>query len=201
MNKKLLSLLIAVFFVLASKAQVGINILNPDSSAVLQLESSDRGFALPRLTTSQMNAIQNPLNSLMIYNTEDSLVRYWNGSCWLKVYQKTCNECEFVSSVNQGSATIDRTTTDTAFFEVEITKLNGTDSITTVVLSSLPNGMQVIVENPKIDSFGTTIVKVYASIWAQPGNYPLIIQSVCGQNVYFQGINVYVEPCLKALQL
>jgi len=182
---------------LSAKAQVGINILDPDSSAVLQLESTDRGFALPRLTTTQMNAIQNPLKSLMVYNTEDSLVRYWNGDCWLKTYQKTCTECEFVSSVNQGSAVIDRTTTDTAYFEVQITKLNGVDSITTVVLSSLPNGMQVIVENPKVDSFGITTIKVYANIWATPGNYPLIIQSVCGQNVYFQGVNVTVLPCLQ----
>lgn len=197
MIKKILSISFFILIALGSNAQVGINILNPDSSAVLQLESSDRGFALPRLSSSQMNAIQNPLNSLMVYNTEDSLVRYWNGDCWLKAYQKSCNECEFVSSVNQGSATINRTTTDTAYFEVEITKLNGVDSITTVVLSSLPNGMQVIVENPKIDSFGITTIKVYANIWATPGNYPLIIQSVCGQNVYFQGVNVNVLPCLK----
>ena len=76
-------------------------------------------------------------------------------------------------------------------------KVNGIDSITTVVLSSLPSGMQVIVENPLVDSVGTTFIKVYASIWAPPGNYPLIIQSVCGQNVYFQGITVEVEPCLQ----
>ncbi|MFT4644789.1 MAG: hypothetical protein ACI8ZX_001196 [Planctomycetota bacterium] len=177
-------------------AQVGINILNPDSSAVLQLESTDRGFALPRLTTSQMNAIQNPLNSLMVYNTEDSLVHYWNGDCWLKAYQKNCRECEFTSSVNQGSAVIDRTTTDTATFEVTITKLNGVDSVTTVVLSSLPNGIQVFVENPNVDSVGITTIKVYANIWATPGSYPLIIQSVCGQNVFFQGVNVIIEPCL-----
>lgn len=195
--KKLLTLSFLVLITYGLQAQVGINILNPDSSAVLQLESTDRGFALPRLTTSQMNAIQNPLNSLMIYNTEDSLVHYWNGDCWLKVYQKNCRECEFIASVNQGSAVIDRTTTDTAYFEVDVTKLNGVDSVTTVVLSSLPNGMQVIVENSVVDSFGITTVKVYANIWATPGNYPLIIQSVCGQNVFFQGINVTVLPCLQ----
>jgi hypothetical protein len=194
MKKVLLLLLIGIGIQL--HAQVGINILQPDSCAILHLESTDRGLLLPRLTESQMNAIPNPVNGLMIYNTEDSLVYYYNNECWLKAYQKNCQECEFIASVNQGFATIDRTTTDTAYFEVEVTKLNGLDSVTTVVLSSLPNGMQVIVENPVVDSLGTTIIKVYANIWATPGNYPLIIQSVCGQNVFFQGVTVEVEPCL-----
>jgi hypothetical protein len=169
MKKVLLLLLIGIGIQL--HAQVGINILQPDSCAILHLESTDRGLLLPRLTESQMNAIPNPVNGLMIYNTEDSLVYYYNNECWLKAYQKNCQECEFIASVNQGFATIDRTTTDTAYFEVEVTKLNGLDSVTTVVLSSLPNGMQVIVENPVVDSLGTTIIKVYANIWATPGNY------------------------------
>jgi hypothetical protein len=190
-------LFIALSFFLAVDAQVGINILQPDSSAILHLEADDKGLLLPRLTTPQMNGINAPVNGLTVYNTEDSLIYYYNNECWLKAYQRNCQECEFTSSVNQGFATIDRTTTDTAYFEVDIVKLNGPDSITTVVLSSLPSGMQVIVENPVVDSVGTTIIKVYASIWAPPGNYPLIIQSVCGQNVYFQGVTVEVEPCLQ----
>jgi hypothetical protein len=66
-----------------------------------------------------------------------------------------------------------------------------------VVLASLPNGMTVTVENPIVDSVGVTVIKVYASIWAPAGNYPLIIQSVCGQNVFFQGVTVSVAPCLQ----
>lgn len=195
MKKSLLFLFTIVVFI--TNAQVGINILNPDSSAILHLESTDRGLLLPRLTDVQMNGINAPVNGLTIYNTEDSLIYYYNNECWLKAYQKNCQECEFTSSVNQGFATIDRTTTDTAYFEVDIVKENGVDSITTVVLSSLPSGMTVTVENPIVDSVGTTIIKVYASIWAPPGNYPLIIQSVCGQNVFFQGVTVEVEPCLE----
>lgn len=185
-----------LLFYTIGNSQVGINILEPDSSAVLHLESEDRGFLLPRLTDQQMNDIQDPANGLMVYNVSDSLVYYFNNDCWLKVYQKNCQECEFVASVNSGFETIDRTLNDTAYFEVDVTQLNGVDSITTVVLSSLPSGMTVTVENPIVDSVGTTIIKVYASIWAPPGNYPLIIQSVCGQNVFFQGVTVEVEPCL-----
>jgi hypothetical protein len=194
--KKILLLPLLTLFFYVANAQVGINILEPDSSAVLHLESQDRGFLLPRLTANQMNGINNPANGLMVYNVDDSLVYYFNNECWLKVYQKNCRECEFTATVNTGFQVIDRTTTDTAYFEVDITKLNGIDSITTVVLSSLPNGMSVIVENPVVDSVGTVIIKVYANIWATPGNYPLIIQSVCGQNVFFLGVTVRVEPCI-----
>ena len=126
-------LFIALGFFLAVDAQVGINILQPDSSAILHLEADDKGLLLPRLTTPQMNGINAPVNGLTVYNTEDSLIYYYNNECWLKAYQRNCQECEFTSSVNQGFATIDRTTTDTAYFEVDIVKLNGPDSITTVV--------------------------------------------------------------------
>jgi hypothetical protein len=194
--KKILLLPILCFLVYVSNAQVGINILEPDSSAVLHLESQDRGFLLPRLTTAQMNAINNPANGLMVYNVSDSLVYYFNDECWLRVYQKNCRECSFTAVVNNTYATIDRTLNDTAYFDIDITKLNGVDSITTIVLSSLPAGMTVTVENPFVDSVGTVRVKVYANIWAPPGSYPLIIQSVCGQNVFYQGVVVEVEPCI-----
>lgn len=198
MKKLLLSFSILFLFVFGTvKAQVGINILQPDSNAILDLFSDEKGLLLPRLTTAQMTSMQNPTNGLVIYNTEDSLVYYFNNECWLKAYQKNCQECEFITVVNQGFATIDRTTTDTAIFELEITKMNGLDSIATAVLASLPQGMSVTVENPIIDSVGTVIIKVYASIWAPSGTYPIIIQSVCGQNVYFQGVTVEVEPCIE----
>lgn len=195
MKKILLLITLSIGMVL--NAQVGINILQPDSNAILDLNSNEKGLLLPRLTTTQMNAMSNPTNGMTIYNVEDSLVHYYNDGCWLKAYQKNCNECEFTASVNQGFAIIDRTITDTAIFEVSIIKENGLDSITTVVLSSLPSGMTVTVENAIVDSVGVTIIKVYANIWATPGNYPLIIQSVCGQNVFFQGITVQVEPCIQ----
>ena len=193
---KRILLLITLLIGMGLNAQVGINILQPDSNAILDLNSNEKGLLLPRLTTTQMNAMSNPTNGLTIYNVEDSLVHYYNNGCWLKAYQKNCNECEFTSTVFPGSGTIDRTLTDTAVFNVTIVKENGVDSITTVVLSSLPSGMTVTVVNPIVDSAGVTTIMVYANIWATPGNYPLIIQSVCGQNVFFQGITVTVEPCI-----
>lgn len=51
-------------------AQVGIGTTNPDNSSVLDIESTDKGVLIPRLTTAQINAIVNPANGLMVYNTD-----------------------------------------------------------------------------------------------------------------------------------
>lgn len=53
-----------------SAAQVGINTTTPDTSSILDIESSDKGILIPRLTTAQINAISSPANGLMVYNTD-----------------------------------------------------------------------------------------------------------------------------------
>ncbi|MBP6732584.1 MAG: hypothetical protein KA149_11025, partial [Chitinophagales bacterium] len=93
---------------LALNAQVGINILIPDSSAVLQLESNNKGLGLSRLNTTQRDAITNPLKGLTIFNTQDSVIEYWNGECWLKVYEKNCYECAFTMTIDDATDTLDR---------------------------------------------------------------------------------------------
>src|SRR5687767_5307582 len=114
---------LAIFCTLISfhaRAQVGINILIPDSSAVLQLESSDRGLGLPRLTTPQRDAIANPLKGLTIFNTQDSLIESWNGECWLKAYEKNCHECAFSMSIDDPSDTLDRIYSDSVFSTITV---------------------------------------------------------------------------------
>lgn len=51
-------------------AQVGIGTTNPDPSSILDIRTTDKGLLIPRLTTAQRNAISNPANGLMIYNTD-----------------------------------------------------------------------------------------------------------------------------------
>lgn len=60
------------FFLLSSFtfAQVGINTPNPDQSAVLDIYSQDKGMLIPRLSTAKRDAISNPANSLLIYDTD-----------------------------------------------------------------------------------------------------------------------------------
>jgi len=43
----------------------------PHPAAILELQSAERGFLIPRMTTSERNAINSPAEALMIYNTDD----------------------------------------------------------------------------------------------------------------------------------
>lgn len=62
--------LVALGLVLSiqTKAQVGIGTTTPDSSAVLELYSTSRGFLMSRLTTAERDLINMPATGLMIYN-------------------------------------------------------------------------------------------------------------------------------------
>src|SRR5687767_295365 len=55
-----------------SYAQVGVNGTgaSPQSSAGLDVDFTDKGFLLPRMTTAQRNAISGPAVGLQIYNTD-----------------------------------------------------------------------------------------------------------------------------------
>ena len=51
------------------QAQVGMNTSAPLASAVLDLESTNKGFLPPRMTVEQMNAIDSPATGLVVYCT------------------------------------------------------------------------------------------------------------------------------------
>jgi hypothetical protein len=64
---------------------VGIGTSTPDISASLEISSTNSGILIPRMTSSQRNAIQNPAIGLQIFNLDCMGVDYWNGSCWISM--------------------------------------------------------------------------------------------------------------------
>ncbi|PKA99302.1 hypothetical protein B0O79_3008 [Flavobacteriaceae bacterium MAR_2009_75] len=54
----------------ASAQSVGINTLTPDPAAALDIQSTTGGLLIPRMTTAEANALVNPPDGLMIYNTD-----------------------------------------------------------------------------------------------------------------------------------
>jgi uncharacterized protein (TIGR02145 family) len=66
------------------KAQVSINNDGsaPDSSSILDVKSTNKGFLLPRLTTVQMNSIISPAVGLVIFNTTEKCIYSFNGVTW-----------------------------------------------------------------------------------------------------------------------
>ncbi|MBD79574.1 MAG: hypothetical protein CL840_11710 [Crocinitomicaceae bacterium] len=57
----------------------------PDSSAVLDIVSTDKGVLIPRMTTTQRAAISSPATGLMVYDTTTDSFWYYNGSNWANV--------------------------------------------------------------------------------------------------------------------
>lgn len=61
----------------------------PESSVILELESANKGFLAPRMSTAQRDAIpQNQLpDGLLIFNTTTGCINYWTGlqATWLSL--------------------------------------------------------------------------------------------------------------------
>jgi hypothetical protein len=68
---------------------VGIGTITPDGSALLELSSTTKGFAPPRMTTVERDDIVNPVTSLLIFNLTTSLYNYWNGLNWIQIIQSS----------------------------------------------------------------------------------------------------------------
>jgi hypothetical protein len=69
-------------------AQVGLNQNNaaPDSSAMLDVSSSNKGVLIPRLLKSQRDSIVNPQQSLLIYQTNfEEGFYYFTGNKWISL--------------------------------------------------------------------------------------------------------------------
>ena len=62
------------------------NQYNGTSSAVLELQSTTRGFLPPRMTNAQMVAIVTPATGLMVYDTTNNKVNVYNGSDWTALH-------------------------------------------------------------------------------------------------------------------
>ena len=86
---------------------IGINATgaSPDSTAALDISSTTKGLLIPRMTTTQRNAISSPATGLMIYNTTTNTVDYYSGG-WLQLPVNLGSMSKADSATYHGSATI-----------------------------------------------------------------------------------------------
>lgn len=91
MNKlvKYSGVLIIVFFVSKSSAQVGIGTANPDQSAQLEVVSTSKGVLIPRINASQRSGISNPATGLLVYQTDGSAGFYFYDNGWQRLVKNT----------------------------------------------------------------------------------------------------------------
>lgn len=89
--------------------QIGVGTTTPDSSAILDVTSTTKGFLLPRI--ANVNLINNPAEGLMIYHTKDKCIYVFNGDTWVNlcpskpkiIEQITLTSSMLIDSVTGGS--------------------------------------------------------------------------------------------------
>ena len=84
--KKIILLLFASIFCLTftgnAQVKVGDNPTSIDARSLLELESTTKAFYLPRLSTAQAAAQTGWKAGMVIYNTTQNCVQYYDGTAW-----------------------------------------------------------------------------------------------------------------------
>jgi hypothetical protein len=85
MKKNSFTLLLLLLLVSTSiYSQIGFGTLEPEPSSIVDITSKSKGFLPPRMTEAQMNAIQNPVEALIIYclDCPSKGFKYFDGVAW-----------------------------------------------------------------------------------------------------------------------
>jgi hypothetical protein len=153
MKKILLMFVITAYYSLqttVSFAQQGTSIsdhsgVQPDNSAILDVNSTSKGLLIPRValvSTDDVTTIPNPATSLLIYNTgtggmSQAGFYYWNGSHWIQAIGPTgLGYCCLTSSTSLTLTTGTQTlttnllSTQTAFTSGDRVRLSVNGSVT-----------------------------------------------------------------------
>lgn len=105
MKSRLLPILFAlsaIGFENPTYSQIGIGTTTPHASAILDIESTSKGFLPPRMSTSQRDLINggSPTQGLMIYNTDEDCLQTYSQVSWVSLCSSSGN-----SPANQNGIT------------------------------------------------------------------------------------------------
>lgn len=88
MKKTCLFLSVMLCFVVVAMAQsgsVGIGTTTPNASAAIDIQSTDKGILIPRMTTVQRNAISNPATGLLVFDNSTGSFWFSNSGNWVEL--------------------------------------------------------------------------------------------------------------------
>jgi len=66
-----------------ANAQVGIGTITPETTSMLDITSTTKGFLMPRMTTGQRTAITSPAAGLQVFDITTNSVWYYNDAVWV----------------------------------------------------------------------------------------------------------------------
>ncbi len=112
MTIKFIFIVIVVFVhtgKLVAQSNIGIGTTAPHASALLDLQSTNKGLLIPRMTTSQRNAIGTIAKGLVVYDSTIKTFMFHDGTAWQEVinpnnnlWKKIGNNISNQNSVNIG---------------------------------------------------------------------------------------------------
>ena len=89
MNRKLPFLFLTSFIIIHSShsqsGSIGIGTTTPNNSAILDLQSTSKGFLMPRLSTAQRKAIVSPAQGLLVFDTDKNCLYIFDGNVWQSI--------------------------------------------------------------------------------------------------------------------
>jgi uncharacterized protein (TIGR02145 family) len=78
---------------LTGEGNVGIGTSTPNSSAKVDIASTDKGLLIPRMTNAQITTFGSTLGAsdkgMIVFNTDDIKLEYWDGTAWKTMVTKT----------------------------------------------------------------------------------------------------------------
>lgn len=155
--KKIISLTTAILLAVNLVAQnVGIGTTTPDASAQLDISSNSKGMLMPRLTAAQRNAITNPPEGLMIYNTTVDAPEVYSSQ--LGLWSRMCINCGIYIDTIKTNRTTTYSFSDPTYKNYKLVINTGVEVVGTassddtlagpaIDLSNLPNGSIVEIRN------------------------------------------------------
>jgi hypothetical protein len=157
-------------FVIMSESNtntVSVGSATPPSSSILNVSSTSKGFAPPRMTTSQKNAIGSPVAGLQVYDLTLNQMQHYNGASWVNegidrvvydtIYTPTPSGIANVTTVTSGKWRATRIGNIVEFSgDISVTPTAAANTTTTIAIT-LPIASDFVVGN---EAAGTAVCDV-----------------------------------------
>lgn len=165
MKTKQILLVLLLMITAVVSAQIGIGTLTPDFSSVLELKSNEKGFLMPRMTTSERNLITPAATGLLIYNTETAAFNFYDGSIWKDIVPASTSNNAISYSVDASGDVSTMSTLDALVPGMSITPGAGKYTVAfNGQYASAPYNYDVnITQQSKLD-----LLDVYTNLMAVP---------------------------------
>lgn len=123
--KKIIPFFLALTCSKTFSQSVGIGTATPHSSALLEVNSTNKGLLMPRMTTAQRTTIASPAKGLMIFDSDLSALFIYDGATWVSYKPQAGNALSlpYTSTGNYNTPAINisnlHTTTTAPTLQVE----------------------------------------------------------------------------------